>query len=64
MKNFSLSLFSGPEFNHVFIWLKGEIDNYAHTLIMQCDFKMGNKPKKFDFVHQTVSRREVHAGGA
>ena len=25
---------------------------------------MGNKPKEFDFVHQTVSRREARAGGA
>ena len=40
VNNFNLSLFSGPEFDHVFTWLKGEIDNYAHTLIMQCDFKI------------------------
>ena len=25
---------------------------------------MGNKPKKFDFVYQTVSHREARAGGA
>ena len=25
---------------------------------------LGNKPKKFDFVHQTVSRREARAGWA
>ena len=25
---------------------------------------LANKPKKFDFVHQTVSRREAHVGWA
>ena len=25
---------------------------------------LGKKPKEFDFVHQTVSRREVCVGGA
>ena len=25
---------------------------------------LGNKPKKFDYIHQTISRQEVRVGGA
>ena len=38
-----------------------------YRLILQSDWSLlhlGNKPKKFDFVHQTVSCREALAGGA
>ena len=39
-------------------------NNYqSHNLIGPYHF-FENKHKKFDFVHQTISRQEAHAGGA
>jgi len=35
------------------------------TLILQCHWSvqlLGNKPKKFDFVHQTISHQKAHVG--
>ena len=36
------------------------ISDLAISLVFH---RLGNKPKKFDFVHQTVSRREARARG-
>ena len=47
-----------------FYCCKGSARNNYRPRNLIYYYHLFNKPKKFDFVHQTVSRREVRVGGA